>query len=1097
MFSVLSLLDVSDPADIIERIRQLYKTCKERVVPLPWCEHFSFHLNDIFTRLKIVSKEKTRGELTDEITNMTAIFKAHADCQKPRTVLIEGEPGMGKTTYCQKLAYDWATKQEEWDASFPGIEVLLLLKCREIEIDVWKAIDEQILPVDIDDEAKESFFKFVRKNQSKVMLVLDGMDEADTKKLAMYCNLVESKELPGCHIVLTSRHETGMKVRRYCDSLWEIVGFTQKDALGYIHKYFKNRNDLAMKLIKRIWGYTWFVSIHIDRLTRVSDEPDVSNESNQSHDSETSDEPDVSDETDEPDVYYSLEELTQNPLNTALLCVVWEDFKGVFPTSRTQLYIEIVHCVLRRYEKKYGLSSKHDDLISVYKDELKHLGRIALQALLKGELYFEEHEFNGNTIVLSKFGFLSIHAGSSKRKPSSRFGFLHKTFQEFFAGLYLAFKILNGEIDCDSVVTDQIYSNELNQVFLFMSGILASQSEEAAVSLVKSITAKINLITRTSGHVDCRYLDFALCCISECRTNEGNIRSWLLHTLGVHLNVQTLHFQNEKKENIMLFFEALAANSSLTSLSLYKNKIGDSGAASLSQALAANSSLTNLILWSNEIGDSGAASLSQALAANFSLTNLTLWSNYIGDSGAASLSQALAANSSLTNLRLWSNEIGDSGAASLSQALAANSSLTNLDLRDNKIGDSGVASLFHALAANSSLTNLDLSGNKIGDSGAASLSQALAANSSLTNLDLRDSKIGPSGAASLSQALAANSSLTSLSLYRNKIGDSGAASLSQALAANSSLTNLDLRGNKIGDSGAASLSQALAANSSLTNLDLRDNKIGPSGAASLSQALAANSSLTSLSLYKNKIGDSGAASLSQALAANSSLTNLDLRDNKIGDSGAASLSQALAANSSLTNLTLWENEIGDSGAASLSQALAANSSLTNLDLGGNKIGDSGAASLSQALAANSSLTNLDLSGNEIGDSGAASVSQALAANSSLTNLDLRHNKIGDSGAASLSQALAANSSLTNLDLRHNKIGDSGAASLSQALAANSSLTNLDLRGNEIGDFGAASLSQALAANSSLTNLDLSGNEIGDSGAASLSQALAANSSLTF
>ena len=204
MFSVLSLLDVSDPADIIERIRQLYKTCKERVVPLPWCEHFSFHLNDIFTRLKIVSKEKTRGELTDEITNMTAIFKAHADCQKPRTVLIEGEPVMGKTTYCQKLAYDWATKQEEWDASFPGIEVLLLLKCREIEIDVWKAIDEQILPVDIDDEAKESFFKFVRKNQSKVMLVLDGMDEADPKKLAMYCNLVESKELPGCHIVLTS-----------------------------------------------------------------------------------------------------------------------------------------------------------------------------------------------------------------------------------------------------------------------------------------------------------------------------------------------------------------------------------------------------------------------------------------------------------------------------------------------------------------------------------------------------------------------------------------------------------------------------------------------------------------------------------------------------------------------------------------------------------------------------------------------------------------------------------------------------------------------------------------------------------------------------
>ena len=850
---------MSDPADIIERIRQLYKTCKERVVPFPWCEHFSFHLNDIFTRLKIVSKEKTRGELTDEITNMTAIFKAHADCQKPRTVLIEGEPGMGKTTYCQKLAYDWATKQKEWDVSFPGIEVLLLLKCREIEIDVWKAINEQILPPDINDEAKESFFEFIRKNQSKVMLVFDGMDEADPKKLAMYCNLVESKELPGCHIVLTSRHETGMKVRRYCDSLWEIVGFTQKDAQGYIRKYFKKRNDLAMKLIERIWGYPWFMSY--DNLTLDSDEPDVFDET---------------DETDEPDVYYSLKELTQNPLNTALLCVVWEDFKGVFPTSRTQLYIEIVHCVLRRYEKKYGLSSKHDDLISVYKDELKHLGRIALQALLEGELYFEEQEFNGSSIVLSKFGFLSIHAGSSKRKPSSRYGFLHKTFQEFFAGLHLALKILNGEIDCDSVVTNQIYSNELSQVFLFMSGILASRSEEAAVSLVKSITAKVNLMTRPSGNVDCQYLDFALRGISECITNKENIRSRLLHTLGMHLNVKTLHVQN-RMENIMLFFETLAANSSLTNLELSGNYIGDSGAASLSQALAANSSLTNLSLWNNKIGDSGATSLSQALAANSFLTKLELGCNEIGPSGAASFFQALAANSSLTNLHLECNMIGDSGAASLSQALAANSSLTNLSLWSSEIGDSGAASLSQALAANSSLTNLSLHSNNIGDSGVASLSQALAANSSLTYLDLGYNQIGPSGAASLSQALAANSSLTNLLLWNNKIGDSGA----------------------------ASLSQALAANSSLTNLLLWNNQISPSGAASLSQALAANSSLTSLSLYKNKIGDSGAASLSQALAANSSLTNLDLRDNKIGDSGAASLSQALAANSSTIQFQVW------------------------------------------------------------------------------------------------------------------------------------------------------------------------------------------------
>ena len=144
------------PTDVIEKIRQLYKTRERRLLPVPWLDEFSFHLNDIFTRLKILGKDKTQGVLTDDITNMTAIFKAHAECQRPRTVLIEGDPGMGKTTYCQKLAYDWATKQNEWDPCFPEIEVLLLLKCHEIKSGIWKAIEDQILPEEMDTKLRNA-----------------------------------------------------------------------------------------------------------------------------------------------------------------------------------------------------------------------------------------------------------------------------------------------------------------------------------------------------------------------------------------------------------------------------------------------------------------------------------------------------------------------------------------------------------------------------------------------------------------------------------------------------------------------------------------------------------------------------------------------------------------------------------------------------------------------------------------------------------------------------------------------------------------------------------------------------------------------------
>ena len=721
---------------MVEKIRQLYGTREQRLLPVPWCEDFSFHLNEIFTRLKIVSKEKTRGELTDDITDMTAIFKPHVECQRPRTVLIEGDPGMGKSTYCQKLAYDWATKQKEFDPSFPDIDVLLLLKCHEVKSSIWKAIDDQILPAEIDDETKECFFTFVRENQSKVLLVLDGLDEMDSTGMKRIYDLVEGKELSGCHVILTSRHEVGRKLRRYCDTLWEIVGFTKKDAKRFIRRYFKNinREDLLENLVEKI---------------RYSDE---------------------------------LRNLSRNPLNVTLLCVLCEDLEGVFPTSRTELYTEIVNCVLRRYEKKQGLSSNNEDLMSVYKEDLMHLGQNALQSLLKGELYFEEHESGGTFITLSKFGFLSLQASGSKRKARVRYAFLHKSFQEFFSGFYLAWQILHGGIDCDSVVKDERFKDELKQVFLFMTGIIAATSKEAAESIIKIMAENINFIAPDCVKDICVLFRLALGCILEC--------SSLAQTLGIHLT------------------------------------------------------LTNLDLSSNGIGDSGAASLSQALAINSFLTSLDLSSNGIGDSGAASLSQALAINSFLTSVDLSSNAIRDSGAASLSQALVSNSSLTSLDLSSNGIGDSGAASLSQVLAINSSLTSLDLSWNWIAVSGASSLSQALATNSSLTSLGLSESGIGNTGAFCLSQALATNSSLTSLGLIGSGIGNTGASCLSKALATNSSLTTLYLGGNGIGDSAASSLSQALASNSSLTSLDLSETSIGYSGNFSFSQALATNPSLT-------------------------------------------------------------------------------------------------------------------------------------------------------------------------------------------------------------------------------------------------------------
>ncbi|XP_044169016.1 nucleotide-binding oligomerization domain-containing protein 2-like [Acropora millepora] len=734
------------PSHIVEWIREVCQKREGVILSVPWCEEFSFRIEDIFTRLRIVAKEKTRGTLTSkEVTSMTSIFTPREGCEQPQIVLIEGEPGMGKTTYCRKLVYDWASKQcHQWDKSFPRIYVLLLLRCREIKSTIWDAIEDQILPKGIEPEERKMFFQFLKENPSKVLLVLDGLDEADSQKLEMYLKLIQREELPGCYIVLTSRHEAGKKVRPYTDTLLEIVGFTRTDAECYIRKYFQHRHHLAEKLISKLI---------VDK---------------------------------------DLRELTQNPLNTLLLCVIFEDLEGVLPSNRTQLYLEIVLFILRRYESKTdGLSNRGKDLLLVYKEELMILGRTALDCLRKRELYFDDHQGDIKESLLMKFGFLSIQSGGSKRAPCDRYGFFHKSFQEFFSGYFLAFSIIDDVTTFHSVLTDPRYMGELFQVFKFMSRIIAQQSEQTAISIVQSIASSLNETGLTCDEQGSE-LEVAHYFIKECKTCSGHLHTKLVCTFGESLKfvgVIVLLYKHVDKY-IGTFFQALTFNSTVTNLKLICIQLSKENIDLLAHALSINTSLSSLDLFTSPmrgrpIGDDGANSLAQALKVNTSLSSLNLCFNSIGDEGANSLAQALRVNTSLSSLYLQYNFIGDEGANSLAQAIRVNTSISSLNLDYNSIGDKGANSLAQVLRVNTSLSSLNLYHNSIGDEGANSLAQALRVNTSLSSLDLGCNRIDEG-------ALRVNTSVYCLGVGGNSIGREGANSLDQARRVNISLSSLDL-----------------------------------------------------------------------------------------------------------------------------------------------------------------------------------------------------------------------------------------------------------------------------------------------------------------
>ena len=384
-------------------------------------------------------------EVTNVIVDMSSILDPYEECSAPRTVLIEGEPGVGKTTYCEKYVYDWATGN--WELQGYGssaFKVVLLLKCRDIHSDLWDAIDDQILPRDVDEEVKQQFFQFILENQSSILLILDELDELPSGKLSFFSELIEGRVLPRCHIVITSRHEAGKEVRKCCDVLLQIEGFTETHENAFVTEYFKERPDLATKLSERI-----------------------SRDKN-------------------------LREMAANPLNTALLCLLCEDLDGTLPENRAQLHFDMVECVLRRYRKKKGISEMSEDLTNLYKPELNGLGLVALNGLLNNNFDFNESELGNHAKELTKFGFLSVQPGGSKLKPKLRYAFLHKSFQERFAAFFIRSQIHSKDITPEELVSDPNYFVNLKQV-------LDKTEMTKMDSKLKEVMEKVDALTAPMG----------------------------------------------------------------------------------------------------------------------------------------------------------------------------------------------------------------------------------------------------------------------------------------------------------------------------------------------------------------------------------------------------------------------------------------------------------------------------------------------------------------------------------------------------------------------------------------------------------------------
>lgn len=152
--------------------RDRYRYRLAHITPLPWCTRFSPHLDNIYTSLQLVASDGFDGRAGHITIPLEQILEGDDSRCRSHRVLIEGNPGYGKTTLTLKLASDWAARKEHIDK----FHLVFLIPLRDFTGDLQSYIFREFFPQH-EDEGRDDWWHYVKEHQEKVLFILDGLDE--------------------------------------------------------------------------------------------------------------------------------------------------------------------------------------------------------------------------------------------------------------------------------------------------------------------------------------------------------------------------------------------------------------------------------------------------------------------------------------------------------------------------------------------------------------------------------------------------------------------------------------------------------------------------------------------------------------------------------------------------------------------------------------------------------------------------------------------------------------------------------------------------------------------------------------------------------
>ena len=348
-------------------------------------------------------------------------------------MLIDGAPGVGKTTLSRKVSKMWAESEilkRYW--------LVLLLHLREKAISKAKTVDEFFCHDDSD--LQQSVTKFVKERCGEgVLIIFDGFDELSSyerSEQSLFLDMSRGRILPKCAVVITSRPYASRSLQELplINRHIEVLGFTSEQVEVCIMKKISNE-DKAKELCAELK----------DRLDIAS--------------------------------------ICQIPLNCSIVLYVYEQENYCLPHTLTELYeLFILHSLKRFFKRVVNARTAQrlkslKTLESPFNTDLFSLCKLSFEGLKVDKLVFSRDElefefpseYQESDVDLPVLDLMTSAKSYSSRGAEDMYSFLHLTIQEFLAAYWVAY--YQSDDEKLRFLRQNLMENRFRMVLLFLSGL--------------------------------------------------------------------------------------------------------------------------------------------------------------------------------------------------------------------------------------------------------------------------------------------------------------------------------------------------------------------------------------------------------------------------------------------------------------------------------------------------------------------------------------------------------------------------------------------------------------------------------------------------